>query len=99
MKIGFDPDVAPLAGPAQPGRARDSASPATAAVPPATDRVELSPAVTRLAGIGGADEFDAAKVAAIRQAISNGNFRVDPGAIAGRLISQARALVGPSSSH
>ena len=97
MKIGFDPDVAPLAGPAQPGRVRDSALPFTAAVQPSTDRVELSAAVTRIASIGGAEEFDAAKVAAIRQAISNGSFRVNPGAIADRLISQARVLVGPSS--
>ena len=97
MKIGFDPDVAPLAGPAQPGRAREGALPAAAAVPPATDRVQWSPAAARIAGLGAGDEFDAARVAAIRQAISEGSFRVDPGAIADRLIAQAQALVGPGS--
>ena len=44
--------------------------------------------------------FDSAKVDRIAQAIRNGSFTIDPGAIADKLLSNAQELLGRSKpSH
>ena len=94
MKIGSTapielPVVADL--PSRTGATAAVAAPAGVA---ATDRVEVSAAGAQM-GASGSGDFDSAKVDAIRQAIREGRFSVNAGAIADRLIADAAALLGP----
>lgn len=65
----------------------------------ATDKIELSSLGSQIsASARGPGEFDAQKVDAIKQAIRDGQFTVNPGAIADRLIADAREMLGPKVS-
>ncbi len=63
----------------------------------AQDNVTLSNASTQLqaleTGVSKASGFDAAKVEAIKQAISEGRFAIKPEAIADNLIASTRELL------
>lgn len=63
----------------------------------AQDRVQISGLSTQLqaleTGIGEASGFDAAKVEAIKQAISEGRYTINPEAIADKLIASTRELL------
>ena len=94
MKIGTPLDTLAAAGVSlRTGRAAGttSAAPGSAA---GTDQVAVSAAAAQMGG-GGPGDFDAAKVDAIRQAIREGRFTVNPEAIADRLIADAAALLKP----
>lgn len=101
MKIGNPAlgihDAAPAA---TPGAARTAPEEASKALPglaaDSAAKVELSATATVLmSGIKGAPaEFDAGKVQRISQAIADGSFRVDPDAIADKLIANAQELLG-----
>lgn len=99
MKIG--PSTAPSAAPAaadpalRPTQAGTAAPVAPLARTRATDQVDLSAAGARIGLPDGASDFDSAKVDAIRQAIRDGKFSVNAGAIADRLIADATSLLGP----
>ena len=99
MKIGSPADKSPVApastGRAAPGDATQKA-PAVAGVDTeASAQVELSSAAQMLSGVGASTaEFDAEKVARISQAIADGSFKVDAGAIADKLIANAQELLG-----
>lgn len=73
--------VAPKAAPPQP-------TPAAAA----TEAVSLSPLAGSLRG-GEATPVNTARVQEIKQAIAEGRFKINPEAIADRLIESARELV------
>jgi negative regulator of flagellin synthesis FlgM len=60
--------------------------------------VELSSAATQLAGAASDPTFDTAKVDRIAQAIRDGKFKVNPEAIADRLIINAAELLGSRPS-
>jgi negative regulator of flagellin synthesis FlgM len=96
MKIGTPLDAQAAAGVSlRTGRAAGgtAAAPSSAV---ATDKVAVSAAGVKMgAASSSAGDFDAAKVDAIRQAIREGRFTVNPGAIADRLIADAAALLGP----
>lgn len=78
---------------ANPATARPS-SEATAAPTEASAQVALSStAAGLLSGSASAVEFDSAKVDRISQAITNGEFKVDAGAIADKLIANATELL------
>lgn len=102
MKIGSPADKPPVApaaaGPTAPGQAaaKTAAAPGTAE---ASAQVEISNAATSLmSGVGASSaEFDADKVARISQAIADGSFKIDPGAIADKLIANARELLTKAS--
>lgn len=95
MKIGSTPTPATdaVARPApQAGPAAGVAAPARTR---ATDSVDLSPAGAQIGALDSSADFDSAKVDAIRQAIRDGKFSVNAGAIADRLIADAASLLGP----
>ena len=101
MKIGNSTDkLAPLPAPAPAGVAQAASTGAVDAVAAikaveASAQVALSSTATELRApadrVSGG--FDAAKVARIAQAIERGEFKVDAGAIADKLIANAAELL------
>lgn len=57
------------------------------------DEVQLSPLSAQLSASDDEQSFDAARVSEIKQAISEGRFTINAGAIADRLIASAKELV------
>ena len=104
MKIGPTADK-PIPQPVAPGApaasdaARTTANAAAAkavANPPAaaaSATIELSSAASNLLSAGVGAEFDTEKVARISAAIDDGRFRINPEAIADKLISNAQELL------
>src|SRR4051812_35443555 len=75
--------------------AKTPAAPATpAGRPDESAKVELSSTAATLLSGGSSAEFDSAKVSRIAQAIADGSFRVNPEAIADKLIANAQELLG-----
>ena len=95
MKIGSSLDIPTPAD--LPARASAPTTAASSRAAAGTDRVDVSAAGAQM-GAAGAGDFDAAKVDAIRQAIREGRFTVNAGAIADRLIADAAALLGPRNA-
>jgi negative regulator of flagellin synthesis FlgM len=96
MKIGQLDNSHKLAAPAADARkagAMPSGSEAKAAPVEASAKVELSAAASLLAAEGNTADFDAEKVARIAQAIRDGKFEVNAGAIADKLIANTRELI------
>ncbi len=96
MKIGQLDNSHKLAAPAADAR-KSGAAPAggdgKAAPVEASAKVELSAAASLLAAEGNTADFDAEKVARIAQAIRDGKFEVDAGAIADKLLANTRELM------
>ena len=105
MKIG-NPNDKPVAAPAPvaPGRTSTTAAGKTQtaatqeAGTEASAQVALSTAATEL--MSGTDavsgDFDTEKVTRIASAISDGNYQVNAGAIADKLLANAREVLGQS---
>ena len=99
MKIGHSADKplpAPAVGtPAAPADAAKSA-PVHAAAASSVDAsatVALSSTASTLLSAGAASEFDADKVARIAAQVADGSFKVNPEAIADKLIANAQELL------
>jgi negative regulator of flagellin synthesis FlgM len=95
MKIGpleSQPSAAPVAADRKAGAAT---APGNAAA--ASTQVELSSAATTLGADSADGSFDSEKVTRIAQAIRDGKFKVNPEAIADKLISNAQELLGKTS--
>lgn len=102
MKIGHPADK-PLPPPATGAHAATGdaakAAPGPAAPAASTEPVDasatvaLSSTAATLLASGSTAEFDAAKVARVSQAIGDGTFKVDPAAIADKLIANAQELL------
>ena len=60
----------------------------------ASTQVDLSPAAKLLSGATAEHSFDAKKVERIAQAIRDGKFKINPEAIADKLITNATELLG-----
>lgn len=91
MKIGSIDNklpATPVAGERKPGATTGP----TASASETSAKVALSPQASALAA---ADDgsFDAAKVERVSQALKDGSFKVDPGAIADKLIANAQELL------
>ena len=63
-----------------------------------SDEVQLSPLSAQLSAADDGQSFDAARVSEIKQAITEGRFTINAGAIADRLIASAKELVN-SQQH
>ena len=88
MKI--DSSAKPTSSPLQ----RDVRAPtADKASPAKSDEVQLSAASAQFGTSSDTSVFDGARVSEIKQAISEGRFSINAGAIADRLIATARELV------
>ena len=101
MKIGTPaekPAAAPIkAGPGAPAATTNGAAPAASATPAQADasaKIQLSNTASTLLTGSTTPEFDAEKVARISKAIEDGSFKINPEAIADKLISNATELLG-----
>jgi negative regulator of flagellin synthesis FlgM len=93
MKIGSiesKPVATPAERKAQPAPVDPKAEPST--------KVELSSTAAQLSGVGTEASFDTAKVDRISQAIRDGKFKINPEAIADKLIVNAQELLGRKPS-
>jgi negative regulator of flagellin synthesis FlgM len=82
----------------QPAERKSSAAPATPGVTEPSTQVALSTAATSLASPSADATFDTKKVERIAQAIRDGQFKVNPEAIADKLIVNAQELLGRKPS-
>ena len=96
MKIGHleNTSVTPAVGERKSGAAATPAAPAAGAAVEASAKVALSPTVAQLAAGSTEGVFDTEKVQRISDAIRNGEFKVNPEAIADKLIANAQELLG-----
>ena len=100
MKIGNSPDANPAAK-VERAASRKPEAPATAetarpnaSAPAPSAQVEISSTAKLAASLGGDDgSFDAAKVARISQAITEGKFTINANAIADKLVANAQELL------
>jgi negative regulator of flagellin synthesis FlgM len=74
----------------QPKPVRGPAKADEAAKASSSESVDINPVASQMSE----PAFDASKVEAIKQAISSGQFKVNPEAIADGLIKTARELIG-----
>jgi len=102
MKI--DPSLtSPLTGAikTEPGPSKKAGGNAQSAGTGSTD-VQLSPLAAQLQTLSqevqsSPEAFDPARIAEIKQAITEGRLKIDPGAIADKLIETARELLQPTA--
>lgn len=101
IKIGSTYNLPPVTDSAtatSSGAARGASTASTAAKPASVtgeDKATVSTAGAQISALADSQDFDHAKVEAIRQAIREGRFSVKAEAIADRLIDEASALLGP----
>jgi len=91
MKIG-PLESKPVTAPAATERKGNSASAQPAAE--ASAQVAISPEASLLSTLAADPSFDTAKVERIAQAIRDGKFKINPEAIADKLIVNAEELLG-----
>ncbi|MDY7578294.1 flagellar biosynthesis anti-sigma factor FlgM [Herbaspirillum sp. RTI4] len=78
-----------------PAAAASSAPETTDTKEPAKDSVKLSSQYQALGSqVSSSTSFDAKKVAAIKTAIANGEFKIDPEKVAAGLLSTVKDLIG-----
>jgi len=76
-----------------------TSSPAKAQGDDASAQVDLSPEAAMLSQAAQDPTFDQAKVDRIAQAIRDGNFSINPGAIADKLLANAQEVLGRSGQQ
>lgn len=100
MKIGqFEnkPSVTTVATERKGTAGEGVSRPDGATSPEPSAKVELSAAAAQLGANASTPEFDAAKVEQVTQAIREGRFKINPEAIADKLIANAAELLGRAS--
>lgn len=94
MKIDHTYIPTPASGLSAPAK---RAAPSTEESPSKADDVTLSDAA-RLAAAETSAPIDFARIAEIKNAIANGQFKINSGAIADRLLDSARDLLAPKTA-
>ena len=99
MKIGHIDNKIPVAPLNSERKAATTDSSSTAPAPAAAGAepaalVELSATAAALSSADPEGSFDSAKVDRIRQSIGDGTYKVNPAAIADKLIANAQDLLG-----
>ncbi len=97
MKIGLPPEIS-TATPDAAARGKPATRATSGAATQSVDRVDLSAAGARIGAPNTTVDFDSAKVEAIKEAIKQGRFNVNPEVISDRLIAEASALLRPRAS-
>jgi len=98
MKIGHLDNKPALTPATSERKAVTSTAPGPAAAVEPSAQVALSPSLTALTSHAPEASFDSAKVERITQAIREGRFSVDAGAIADKLIANAQELLSRKAS-
>ena len=93
MKIG-QLDTKPLPAATAERKPGDAKASGTGGTPEPSAKVALSSAASLLSTTAAQGDFDTEKVERIAQAIRDGKFKVDPEAIADKLIANAAELLG-----
>ena len=98
MKIGNPADkpapaVTTNGTPAATGHATAAHTSAIPAQADASAKIELSNTASTLLSSGSSADFDAEKVSRISKAIEGGTFKINPEAIADKLISNAKEVL------
>lgn len=94
MKIGpLENKAAPAPTGADRKSASGAAAPASSAGPEPSAKVELSAAASVIASGLADGSFDAQKVERLTRAIRDGQYQIDPHAIADKLLANARELL------
>lgn len=94
MKIGLPPEIN-TAGQDASVRGKHRSPTTSEASAPSVDKVDLSAAGSQISASHAGMDFDSAKVDAIKEAIRQGRFSVNPEVISDRLIAEASALLRP----
>lgn len=98
MKIDKPGKPAPASAIGKPAASRSGGkSAATAAGRSSSSNVTLGTTTAQMSGLLGTPVVDAAKVDEIKQAISDGKFKIDSGVVADRLIETVRDLINNKS--
>jgi negative regulator of flagellin synthesis FlgM len=98
VKIDKPGKPAPASAIGKPAASRSgSKSGTTAAGQSSSSNATLGATTAQLGGLLGTPIVDAAKVAEIRQAITEGKFKIDSGVVADRLIKTVRDLINNKS--
>jgi negative regulator of flagellin synthesis FlgM len=94
--LKIDPSGLPATLQSRPTKAQAAASGVDGAAAPATHGAQAMGQVRTLPGTPGGD-FDAARVAAIREDIRAGRYQVHPERIASGLLASVRELLDPEA--
>jgi negative regulator of flagellin synthesis FlgM len=97
MKIGSPDNQASLTPLASDRKASGSTSQAKTEATSPSASVQLSATASQLRSSSSDGSFDAEKVARIAQAIRDGEFKINPGKIADKLIANAQELLSRSA--
>lgn len=93
--------ISSVGGASEGGRSRTTNGAAKQPAAPSGEQVELSPLSARLqeieSSVASAPAVNTQRVAEIRQAISEGRFKVDPERIADGLLDSVRQMLGNNS--
>jgi negative regulator of flagellin synthesis FlgM len=102
LQAGTSPATGPKNEKAEPASQKPRPAPAADAVPRTTvpitggESLNISQLSTKMQNLesrlAGGEEFDTARVSEIKQAVRDGSFKVDAGAVADKLISSAHDL-------
>ena len=82
-----------------PANANASTPSASAQAQSASVTVSTSSSTLALAASGPTSDIDQAKVTAVRSAIANGSYKVNAGAIADKMLSNAQEVLQRQSTH
>lgn len=94
MKVGASNEVGLIAtGAVRSDRAATTAAESGAARAEAGVSVDVSSTVQSLGRTGSGSGIDEAKVASMREAIANGTFTVDAGAVADKMLANAQEML------